>query len=416
MRRTRRVAACVVYGSFLLFSSGFGSQEKLSDSSAKLPELTAYKLPKDDYLILNARLGSVNAEFIRKLRKAPLIPSSGIPTTLIFDKFVHKKSNAVESDGFYLESDWLTTEEMSNVISVARHAAACVSPLLRTEKPAPVKLVIAQKQADYYALVDAWADSDRAKREARGLASTVIGDFRCGFRSTSLEVLTLALADAVSDNMDPYLWNQKAIREGLHTFVSSFVTINFEHYAATDTTSPLAKRESGVRSLFDTARDYLSRPGHDSLETILRSDLNGLSHERLSVAVAFVHYILENQRDHLDGFLNLLAKESSENGKLKGPEGLWTALSNSISQAFQMSIPDLEKTLQKFATEHYLHIEEIAVLLGIDRECAESSFQGFVKICELKRLGKPVSEKGEKLYQDILSRIEKKRLSSSERF
>lgn len=416
MRRAKCVAGCMIFGSFLLLSFGYGFQEKPSESSAKLPDLTAFKLPKDEYLILNSRMGNVNAEFIRKLRRAPLIRPEGIPTGLIFDKYLHRKSNAVESEGFYLESDWLTTEEMVNVISVARHAVACVSPLLRTEKTDPVKLVIARKQADYYALVDAWSDSDRAKREARALASTIIGDFRCGYRSEASEVLTLVVADAVSDNMDPYLWNQKAIREGLHTFVTAFVTLSIEHYAATDSTSPMAKRESGVRSLFDTAREVLSRPGHEPLETILRSDLNGLSHERLSVAVAFVHYILETQRDHLESFLKLLAQDSSENGKLKESEGLWAALSSSISQAFQMSVPDLEKALKKFATEHYLRTEEIALLLGVDRECADSSFQGFVKICELKRLNKPVSEKGERIYQDILTRIEKKRLSGSEKF
>lgn len=416
VRRTKSVAGFVIFGSVLLLTSGYGSQEKSSESSAKLPELPAYKLPKDEYLLLNARVGSANAEFIRKLRRVPLVRPEGIPTSLIFDKYLHRKSTALESDGFYLESDWLTPEELANIISVARHAVACVSPLLHTEKIDPVKLVIARKQADYYALVDAWADSDRAKREARPLASTIIGDFRCGYRSDALEVLTLAVADAVSDNLDPYLWNQKAIRQGLHTYVTSFVTLNFEHYAATDSTSPMANRESGVRSLFTTAREVLSRPGHDSLETVLRSDLNSLSHERLSVVVAFVHFILETQRDHLDDFLSLLAQESSENGKLKGPEGLWSALSKSISESFRMDISNLEKALQKFATEHYLHTEEIAVLLGMERECADSAFQGFVKICELKRLNKPISEKGEKLYQDILSKMERKLQTAGEKF
>jgi len=422
----RELTDSAVLKSFILFmtllcGSGFGSaappgQEKSSEDYVKLPELTAYKLPKDEYLIFNARFGRENAEFIRNLRKVPAVHPEGTPTSLIFDKYIHRKSAAVETDSCYIETDWLTSEELALAASLVRQSLQFTTQLGRKKRTTPTKLVIARKQEDYCALVDAWADTDREKREARSLASTIIGEYRCGFRKEALEVLTLAASDSLCDNLEPYLWSQEAIREGLHTYLTSFLTLSYEHYLATDETSPIAKRGSGVLALYETAREVLSRPKRDSLESVLRSDLNSLSSERLAISFALVHYLLETKRSQWDAFMPCLEKESTENGKLKGPEGLWNALSKAISEAFGLSILDLDKALQEFVTKHYLYTEEIASLIGVDRECAESSFQGFVKICELKRLKKPVSEKGEKLYQEILGKIDKKLQKSAEKF
>jgi hypothetical protein len=228
-------------------------------------------------------------------------------------------------------------------------------------------------------------------------------------------VLTLAAADAVSANLEPQFWNQPALSEGLHTFITTFLGLGFEHYISVDVTTPSSRREAGVRQLFETAREYLSRTQHDSLEAILRSELNALGPERRSVAIAFVHFILETQRDHWQEFLSVLDRESYQNGELKGPEGRWLALKQAIKEAFNLSIEDLERNLQDFASKRYLYTEEIATLIGADRDCAESSFQAFVKICELKRQKKPVSDKGEKLYREILDRMEKKLQAGGEK-
>lgn len=412
---------CFLFIAANLCGSGVGSpvassQDKPADDLVKLPELSAYRIPKDEYLIFNSRFGRETAEFIRALRKVPAVHPEGVPTSLIFEKYLHRKSAAVETDSCYIETDWLSAEELAVVASVVRQAIEFTTRLARKKTKDPIKLVIARKQEDYYALVDAWAETDRAKREARDLASTVIGEFRCGFRKDASAVLTLAAADSVCDNVEPYLFSQKALREGLHTYITSFLTLGYEHYFSTDATSPASKQESGIQSLFQTAREVLSRPKHESLETVLRSDLNSINAERLSIAFALIHFILETKRDKWDSFLTLLERESSENGKLKGPEGLWNALAKAMTEAFGLNVVEMEKALQEFVTKHYLYTDEVATLIGVDRECADASFQGFTKICELKRLKKPVSEKGEKLYQDILGKIDRKLQKSCEKF
>lgn len=414
VRRLKFGIAFLALATGLLHTPGY-AQDKPREELVQLPSLSAYKLPKDEYLVLNVRMSSATATLIRNLRRVPSIHPQGTPTTLLFDKYLHKKSVAVENDAFYLETDWLTADETASIVSVAQHSAACACKLTNSGKVDPIRLVIARTEENYYALVDAWADTERKKREARALSSTIIGEFRCGYRKDSTEVMTLAISAAISRNLEPYLWNHNAIREGLHTFVSSFVTLDSYQYVNTNATTPLSTRQAGVPLLFETARDVLSRTQHDSLETILRSDLNSLTYERLSVAVALIHYLLETQQDHWENFLRSLSKESVENGKLREPEGLWNALSKAISSDFGMSVPELEKSLQKFAASHYLYTEEIATLIGIERECAESSFEGFVKVCVLKRQNKPVSEKGEKLYKEILGRMQKKLASAAEK-
>ena len=64
--------------------------------------------------------------------------------------------------------------------------------------------------------------------------------------------------------------------------------------------------------------------------------------------------------------------------------------------------------MNEFVARDYLLEVELARLCGIDRECADSVFSGFEKVCELRRQGKPVSEKGDRIYQDILGRVRKK--------
>jgi hypothetical protein len=59
-------------------------------------------------------------------------------------------------------------------------------------------------------------------------------------------------------------------------------------------------------------------------------------------------------------------------------------------------------------TKNYLLEEELAKAVGLDRETSESIFAGFQKVCELKREGKPVSEKGERIYKDLTDRLKTK--------
>ena len=152
------------------------------------------------------------------------------------------------------------------------------------------------------------------------------------------------------------------------------------------------------------------------MDAVLRSELNELNQERLSIALTFVHYILQMKRDHWKELISVMRRESYEAGKLKGPEGRWSALLTAIKEAFGMGLKELDQELQRFASTHYLYPEEIAKLIGVDRDTDESSFEGYVKICELKRKKEPVSEKGEKLFQAIQDRVQKKILANGEKF
>src|SRR5689334_23217299 len=86
------------------------AQEKPQEELVTLPELTAYKLPKDECLIYNIRIAKHTCDFIRSLRKVPAIRASGTPTSLVIEKYLHKKSQAAESDECYVESDHFTRE------------------------------------------------------------------------------------------------------------------------------------------------------------------------------------------------------------------------------------------------------------------------------------------------------------------
>jgi hypothetical protein len=401
---------------WLLASPSLHAQEKDREEFVKLPELMGHKLPKDEYLIFNARVDRAHAEFIRSLRKVPTVHPEGVPTSLIIEKYLHKKSQAIETDFCYLESEWITAEELATLAAVVRKMTLITRDLFKFEDTAPIKEVLVKTKEDYYSLVDAWAESDKARKQARHALSAFVGKYRCGYRAEFYEALTLVAADAVTANLDPSFWSHAALKEGLHTYLGSQLTADYVHYFSLDATTPAPKRITGVELLIETAKEYLSRSKRDSLDIILRSELNTLSPERLSVAFALINFILEKKRDRWEIFRSTLATESSENGKLKGPEGRWAALVQAIKVAFDLGIQDLEKELQNFTATHYLYTEEIAALLGIDRECADSTFQGFVTICELKRAKKPVSEKGEKLYQDILGRMEKKLQTASEKF
>ncbi len=412
--RVRHIFIAIVTATCLEVDSS--GQDKAPEELVKLPELRAFKLSKDDYLLFNARIGMANADFIRSLRKVPAIHAEGTPTSLIMEKYLRKRSKAIKTEFCYIESDWLTDEELALVAAVVQRTTAMTQQLFKNTHRGIVKEVLVRTQEDYYALVDAWSDSEKVKKQARHAASAFVSEHRCGYRGEILDVLTLTTADAVSANLEPYFWNQDALRQGFHTYLTSVMGFGYERYISLDVTTPTVSRDGGVKQLFETAREYLSRPKHDTIATILRSELNDLNPERLAVAFAFIHFLLETQRDHWDVFLSVLNKSSYENDKLKGPEGRWTALLAAIKDALGLDIQELERNLQEFTSKHYLYTEEIASLLGVNRECAESAFQGFVKICELKRLKKPVSEKGEKLYQEILGKIDKKLQSASEKF
>jgi len=407
-------AICLLTG--LVLGLGASAQEKAKEEFAKLPELKAYRLPQDDYLIFNARIGPSNADLVKRLRMVPVIHPEGTPTTLFIDKYLHRKSQAVQTEDCYIESDWITQPDLATLASVVKHVSLVTRELVKNTKRDSVKLVLVKTKEDYLALTDSWASSEVIKKQARITGSIFLEDIRCGYRENMFDTLTLASADSVKAHLAPYLWHQEILAEGLHVYITTFMGLGCERYITLGVTTPTASREAAVQLLTEMAREFLSRPKRETLETILKSELNAITPERRSVAFTLIHYILETKHTQWPDFLSILERESTTNGSLKGPEGRWMALLAALKEGVGLSLSDLEKELQVFASKHYLYTEEVARLLGIDRECADSVFQGFVGICELKRQNKPVSAKGDKIYQDILGKMEKKLQASAEKF
>lgn len=380
-----------------------------------MPELFGYKVGTD-HVILGCRLGPEQIALIRKLRQIPVTPSDAVATSLLFDRYLHKKSTAVGTEFCYIESDWLSREELAVLASIARHGALHTKELFQTKGTSVLKEVFVKDTDDYRALVDAWADSDRIKRQARKLGSVCIGEYRCGNRADFQSAVSLVMADSVNRNVPEYLYYQDCLSEAMHAFVTSFVLIRHETFISTEATTPLSKRDIAVNPLFEAGKEYLLRPTRDSLETVLNSELNALTLERLSVGVAFITFLMNAGTDKWRAFWASMERESIEAGKLKGPEGRRAALRAAIKETLEADFEGLDKQLQGFVSKNYIYPEELGVLIGVDRECDASAYKAFVKACEAKRAKKSLPEKQERVHADILGRIEKKLRTQGDKF
>ena len=96
-----------------------------------------------------------------------------------------------------------------------------------------------------------------------------------------------------------------------------------------------------------------------------------------------------------------------ENGKLKLPEGRRAALATAVQDGLGVTFEELEKQLREFTAKEYLYTEEVATALGLEKTTPDSIFQGFVKVCELKRANKEVTAKGEKIFDEMMRKIDK---------
>jgi vacuolar-type H+-ATPase subunit E/Vma4 len=105
-----------------------------------------------------------------------------------------------------------------------------------------------------------------------------------------------------------------------------------------------------------------------------------------------------------------------EAGKIKNLEGRRAALRLAIKAVLHADFESLDQKVKAFASKTYLYPEELGALIGIDRESGASDFKLFAKACEAKRARKEVPEKQERIYADILARIEKKLRSQGEKF
>ncbi len=381
------------------------AQDEAPAKRVELPELKGYKLPDGDVLILGARMSGPHADFIRKLRNIPSITTDQVPSSLLIDKYLHRKSQAIDTEFCYLESDWLSSKELSTIANATRHAIETTQGLFDGVYLQKITAVLLQSKDNYYAMVDGLTDVESLRKHARSVDSTFIANFRCGYRSDLTAANSLVLADAILRNVPKAFWHHKALSHGLHTYLTSLIALRYETFVAVNTTTPSSRQGSAVRALFETARDVLSRPKRESLETVLRSELNSLTLERLSVSVALIHYLLQEKLSGWKAFCAALHRESMEGGKIKGPEGRLAALKTALQEGFSLSLAELDRELQAFAERAYPHPEEQAILLGVKDQLPPAQFETFAKVCAEKRQQKPVSEKGEKVYEDVLKRM-----------
>jgi hypothetical protein len=267
--------------------------------------------------------------------------------------------------------------------------------------------VVLKSKDDYHAMVDAWSSQDTVKNLARRFSSVFIDNFRCGYEGDFLNVLSLAIADTVSRNVSLSFRTQDALLEGLHSYLSGLMCLRYQTYVSAEVTTPDSRHVSSITFLCETAKEYLSRPRRDNLEQILSCELNALNPEKLSVSFALVQFLLEKRMDRWKAFCKVLEAESLEDGKLKGPEGRRAALSKAVQEGLGITFEELDKQVQAFTSKEYLYPEEIATAIGLNRETEDSIFQGFVQVCELKRAKKPVTPKGEKLYDEMMKKVDK---------
>jgi predicted house-cleaning noncanonical NTP pyrophosphatase (MazG superfamily) len=311
----------------------------------------------------------------------------------------------------------MTDRDLEMLAAVAQATAIATRALFETSWTKQIKQVVLEKREDYYALVDAWSESATCKNQARKFDSVFIGEYRCGARAQITNVLSLVIADAVTRNEPPSFYVQEALREGLHVFVTSMIALQYETFVSPTVTTPSTRRASAVDLLFTTAKEYLASTPRETLETILDSELNTLTLQRLSVAFAFINFLLDGDRERWTAFHKSLESAwSADTTPENNPERRKKALRLAVDEGLKSNLKDLDKQLQEFVTKRFLYLDDLAELLEINREVADSVWQGFRKVCELKRSQKPVSEKGERLFHDIQGRIDKKLQVSGQKF
>lgn len=391
----------------LLLAPGLAAQEGDKETFVTLPPLAVYKFSPENYFIIRGKVAAHQADFIRRLRRVPAVVSVGEPSSLIIETYLKRKSRSFGTSDAYVESDWLKPEELAVAAALVPRTALAVDELFGVPERHQVKEVILRTREDYYALTDAWAKEDHIRRMARSFSSIWVEGYREGWKESVPDAYSIVMADTVRMHVPDSFRAQTALLEGLHAYFTAMAIGEVQYYVAAETT-PDGRNRGTVDSLYSTSREVLARPKHEDLEKLFRAELNALSFERLAVAFSLVDFLLQKDREVWKRFILTLDRESHEGGKLKGPDGRYQAVVSAIQEALGLDLKELDKELGAFTKTSYLFTEELARRVGLDRECADSAFQGFETVCRLKREGKPVSEKGERIYTEILKRLEKK--------
>src|SRR5690348_16349108 len=99
------------------------------------------------------------------------------------------------------------------------------------------------------------------------------------------------------------------------------IALQYETFVSPSVTTPSTRRASAVDLLFATAKDFLVSTPRETLEIILDSELNTLTLERLSVAFAFINFLLKGDRERWTRFHKALESAWAEDSTpLNNPE------------------------------------------------------------------------------------------------
>ncbi len=379
-----------------------------TQESAPIPEVRAYALADDRVLTFASRMPRSHYEFLRSLRKAPLQETLGEPTSLIIPQHLKKPARALATERCYVESNWLSLEQLAVAVALVHRAGPAAAEWLGTRPPDKLSFVITASEVEFHALVDAWAEDDRTKRGARFVSSTFIAGHRVGYDTEPAAMYATAVSDAVARACPSSFRRQEALVQGLGAYVSAFLTGRFAIFVALDVTTKQGRGHESVEVLMRTARSFFQRPRREDLGAVLRTELNAISAEKLAALFATVDYLLRTRREAWAEFAKVVERESYDGRALKGPDGCHEALQTGLREAMGLGLAELDAAVKEFTSTEYLSEEDLARLTGVHRECAESAFEGFLKVSELRRQGKPVSGRGEEIYRQIRARIEKK--------
>jgi hypothetical protein len=382
----------------------------------RLPEMPAYRLEDGRYLVASMRVGKDHFEFLKDLRRVPAIESRGIPSQTVIEKHLQRKAASFDSALCYVESDWMKPEDLSTEGALVHRTSAAFRDLVGVTGDARVCHVVVREREDYFRLVDGWSTLEREKKEARHFASIFVGDHRVGHEDRIEEAWSIAVGDTARLSVGNGFRRQTAFNEALGVYFEAFLVGTLTCYVSGGVTTPRGRRLGSVEDLVHAARGHFGRRQREGLDFILKSELNAMTLERLSAAFALVDYLLRTKRDRWREFHRLVDERSMEAGKVKGPEGRFEALVSALREAMEIEWEGLEARLGEFVAGNYLYPEDVARLVKVDQDCAGSAFAGYLRMCELKREGKGISEKGERIWMQIQDRVRRKLEAFREHF
>ena len=290
----------------------------------------------------------------------------------------------------YFESTWLSPEQLRMIASIVWHADRTLRKHLGPTRWSRVQVVFLVDNDEYLLMVDRIAKDEKTRRLARRLSSTYVGDHRVSHDNQSFqEAASLAIGDTVGRRGPRALWSFMGMKEGLHTYLSAFMTLFYAEFVSVEVTTPDVRNRNSVELLFRTAREFFEANKMPVLRQVLCSELNTITFDRLAVSFAFWDYLFRSERHRLSQFIDRLSYHERRKWK---PTGLWNAFRESVEKAFGYPAETLEAKVRALAAKDYaLDDKRIQRLLQVEKACGETVMRTYRKSEERLAAGKSLS-------------------------